>query len=342
MQHSNNFGFLRLLFASLVIVSHSPELIDGNRSREVLTWAFGTISFGELAVDAFFIVSGYLILKSYEQSPTPTYFKNRFLRIYPGYIVCYLTCFLVVGPLVGGDLREQSTFGLFKAAVSALLLMPPVLPGSAAGLPHPALNGSMWTIAYEFRCYLLVAVFGALGLYRQRRALFAVTIILLALYPVFSKLGGGKLDALVGRPDETARLLAMFCTGSVYYVYRNEIQYTFRKGAMAAAGLVVSLFEPTLAHIGVAVFGGYLIFWIALHVSSDRLARINNNDDISYGIYLYAWPFQTLVIFYHRDISPALLVVVTLICVSCVAFVSWRFVERPFLWLKRNKQKAHN
>ena len=50
----NNFGFLRLLLSSLVVVSHSPEIVDGNKNREILTNIFGTTTFGQLAIDGFF------------------------------------------------------------------------------------------------------------------------------------------------------------------------------------------------------------------------------------------------------------------------------------------------
>lgn len=97
---NNNFNFLRLLFASLVIVSHAPELRDGNRSREILTRIFGSISFGELAVDGFFLLSGYLIVQSWHHGPElGSFFSKRIRRIYPAFIIASLFCIAVVVPL---------------------------------------------------------------------------------------------------------------------------------------------------------------------------------------------------------------------------------------------------
>ena len=83
-ERANNFGMLRLLFAVLVIVAHAPIMVDGNHAREPLTMLFGTVSFGDVGVDGFFLVSGYLITKSFVSTASVSaYLVKRVFRIVP-------------------------------------------------------------------------------------------------------------------------------------------------------------------------------------------------------------------------------------------------------------------
>ena len=104
----NNFGALRLFFAVLVILSHSFELIDGDRSREIATRVFHTLSFGELGIYGFFLISGYLVTKSFEKSRSVgEYVFKRVLRIYPGYVVAFVLCVMAKVPSSADSWRRH-------------------------------------------------------------------------------------------------------------------------------------------------------------------------------------------------------------------------------------------
>lgn len=153
---NNNFGLLRLLLATLVIISHSPEILDGNRSREILTRAFGTISFGDFAVDGFFIISGYLVTKSFLQDPSVfSYLGKRALRIYPGFLVGFWLCVLLVAPFVSGSTRILSVSTLLQEFPNSIGLQEPLVKGVFPGMAYPSLDSPMWTIGFEFKCYIL-------------------------------------------------------------------------------------------------------------------------------------------------------------------------------------------
>lgn len=134
----NNFNLLRLIFATLVLLSHAPELIDGNRNRELLTRTFHTVSFGEFAVDGFFLLSGYLIVQSWCNAPDVLQFlRSRALRIFPGFIVATIVCTFVVGPLGAVPSVYFADLSLSNLTVSALQLRPPLLPAVFQGTPYP-------------------------------------------------------------------------------------------------------------------------------------------------------------------------------------------------------------
>jgi peptidoglycan/LPS O-acetylase OafA/YrhL len=316
---SNNFGALRLIFAVLVIVSHSPELVDGNRTREILTRIFGTLSFGELGVYGFFLISGYLVTKSFQQSRSVgEYFLKRVLRIYPGYVVAFLFCVLVLGPFVGVQIANLSGAKLLWQIV---ILREPKIPGVFEGTHYPLLNGAMWTIKYEFLCYLLVLAAGAIGLLSKRFVLVLLVI--------------GSLFVSAVHPNSTSVGFAgIFGCGALFYLYEDRVRYDWRLALLAACGLIPLMFSSYLAPASVAIFGGYLLFWFAFNIKSPALASVGRKVDLSYGVYLYAWPVENFLIWLNPGISPWLVFFATTTIASVFAFGSWWLVEKPLLNLK--------
>jgi peptidoglycan/LPS O-acetylase OafA/YrhL len=329
-RRANNFGSLRLLFAVLVILAHAPELVDGDRSRELLTQVFGTLSLGEVAVDGFFLVSGYLITASYCAKRSFGYFVlRRVRRIYPAFVVASLLCIAVVAPLSGGDLAAASPL---QTLLRLSLLLMPVVPGAFAELPYPLLNGAMWTIPCEFGCYLLLGLVGTARALRRRGrylALLAGLGTLLALRWLYLPIGQPG-DAL-GSLSEMIRLTFVFACGGAFRLFADRIAYT-RRGAAAAALLLLPLmFSRPLAEPAFAILGGYLIFWFAFAVRPNALSRATAQVDPSYGLYLYAWPLQNLLIAAIPGISPWTVAGLALAAAIPLGILSWYLVERPML-----------
>jgi len=333
---ANAIGALRLLFASLVILAHSPEMLDGNLRREPLHMLFGGMSSGALAVDAFFLISGYLIAASFASSASAgAYFVKRILRIFPAFLVCSLLCILLVAPLAGADLTSLRPAAWGRLGYRLLMLKSPEVEGAFAGLPYPTLNGSAWTISYEFRCYILAAVFGMAGLYRRRGTYVALTaaVLLVSLglgWPGAPALNPpGWFQALFGDPLQDVRLLGAFMVGTCFWLYRGAPLHG--RWAALAVPVLIGLMFTRVAETALLLLGGYILFWVAFKARWKPLLTINAKDDISYGIYLYAWPVGALLIWWWRSIPVSLLGLLTFTCAAILGAASWFLIERPAL-----------
>lgn len=340
----NNIGFLRLILASFVIIGHAPEMLDGDRSREPLTVIFHTVSLGELAVDGFLVLSGYLITQSFTRSPTILdYAIKRFARIFPGYIVAYAASVFVLGPLVGARPQDH----LVPTLINAIFLQPPIpydgqFPGMSS---YPFLNGSLWTIAYEARFYVLIGILGSCNLLTKKFVLGLTALSLIVgiananvavqhflNHPPLLWRFAGIYELCFGYNSQTARLLPSFLCGATAFLWRDEL---FRRLNRMSAGLcsliAVGLMyrNPYLAMPGLVTFGGAALLWLAWQANLGALGRINRNWDISYGCYLYGWPIGTYIRWQFPDITPAILIVMSLPLSFFFGAVSWWLVEQP-------------
>ncbi|MEN9307076.1 MAG: hypothetical protein RL173_1008 [Fibrobacterota bacterium] len=333
---SNHFDLLRLILAVLVMLSHAPELLDGNRSREILTSIFQTLSFGEFAVNCFFLLSGYLICKSWMLRPEPiSFLRNRMLRILPGYVVAFLASIFIA--IIWTDnpnfLRDLDTP---SAALRLLLLKQPPAVAIPGGSPHPEINGPLWSIEFEMRCYLLVLLLGTAGLLRHRCTLplIACTSLgFLLFFPFTSASPSWPTKAIFSAPADCARLSLFFAVGGIFWIERKWIK---RKGSIALISLGVlaaCTFSYSLYEVALATAGAYVLFWLAL--TPNRIFEwLRPRIDLSYGIYLYGWPAQRLVYWRFPGISPWLGFGLALLLVIPFALLSWKFVESPFLRMK--------
>jgi len=302
------------------------------------------------------LISGYLITKSYIQSRTIVgYFIKRIIRIVPAYIVVFWICVLCVAPFVGSEVSVISIQNLKNGLLATLRLLPPHVPGAFHGLPYDELNGSMWTIAYEFRCYIAAAFLGFIGLYKPcYRIILLLSVAMLvtlnatdashSIQNVNSSLISliGPLDRIVGSPDHNIKFFAVFGVGALYYVFRDWIVYTWPNALIAGGVLITLMFNHFLAEAAFMIFGGYIIFWFSFKVPVLSASRLDNNDDISYGLYLYAWPIQNLIIWNDRNISPWLLCVISLLGAGILGYASWKMIEKPSLNLFKKRMFFHH
>jgi peptidoglycan/LPS O-acetylase OafA/YrhL len=336
----NNLDFVRFVLAVAVILSHSYALLQFAEPLSHLTR--GQLNLGELSVNWFFVISGFLITHSWLRSKsTLDYFKKRVLRIYPGFIETIAFCVLIVAPLASPSIRHHfvSDVHPLKVAGQMLILRFHEPQNVFASNPSPTVNGSLWSISYEFWCYIGVAALGLVGYLKNPHAvarLFLLTIAASVAFLVFHLTPGGKLlGAVVGYPPFYARLLPYYLAGMVFYFYRNRIPFSNLLALLSVALVAVASRIPYGIPVLFPIAGTYFLFWFAFH----PLIRLENwarYGDFSYGIYLFAFPIQQLLIMkLGAQISPLLLFALATPLTILMGITSWHLVERRFLKLKK-------
>jgi peptidoglycan/LPS O-acetylase OafA/YrhL len=347
----NNFDFIRFVLAASVILCHSYVMYYGTANfltkEPFLVWSHGQVSIGSMAVDFFFIISGFLIVKSFESSDsTINYLTKRVLRIYPGFITAFTLSILIAGFIGTGLSFNWMNYRPYIAnlhkkneLIHLFTLQNPYQYSFFKTSPEKGLNLSLWTIQFEFACYLLVPLFALAGLFKKRWWLLTA---FLCMYLVFTlQLNGyifpyiDKQHLWFGNPFFLPRFITYFLAGACCYYYRSSIVRNNLIAVLASIAIVISFSWIKCIDEVLPFAGTYLLFFIAYHrrIPFGNFARYG---DFSYGVYLYAWPVQqVLVYFFYSSLNPWILFFSAFCITTMLAFCSWHLVEKPFLKLKR-------
>ncbi len=342
---ANNLTLVRLVLASSVIYTHSYEAVLGGDGDAFAGFLGAPISV--YAVDGFFFLSGFLVYPSLMRlGSVRRFLLARFTRLWPGLV-------LAVGLTVLGGAFVTTADGLsYLGGDTATFVLGNLsfvkgaytLTGvSCEGQPCN-INGSLWTLPWEARCYLALALLGVLGLARPRLMLMLVLPLTYLCSIVWHfDVVQNWADATLGKGvlyyiDVADRLWVLFALGAGAYIVRQRLPLSWL--------IVAALFGLNLLCMAIdveiharALFIGYGVLCLGL-LSAEKRSISGTWPDYSYGMYIYAFPVMVTLHALMGQPSYVTLALATFVCTFPFAVISWHFVEKPALDLLKRRRAA--
>ncbi len=327
----NNLNILRAFFSINVLLYHCYALSNAASLKFL-----NNILNPDLAVQGFFIISGFLILQSYERTKSlKQFYKKRFLRLYPAYIT------IIILSAVFGVFLSNLDFKHYFMAVqlyqyigaNAIFLnfIQQTLPSVFVNNLFTAVNGSLWTLKIEVAFYLIVPLLFFLKQKFNAKVLYPILILIsFVYYLLMIKLfnnSGNQLYQFLSR--QLPGQLFFFIIGAWFIEIKDNL---LTKKFLKVIGplSVVILFAPVFTIIKIFLLP-FFVFYLAFTLPIFKYPYYR--DDISYGLYIYHFPviqiFVQLGIFHQQPFWALFWSV----CISIfLAICSWKFVEKPSLY----------
>lgn len=331
----NNFNLLRLLAAFAVLFSHSFAMLS---QPEPFAASVGK-NLGAMAVDVFFVTSGFLVCASLMRSRNAwDYLRARAFRIFPALWVMLVFSVFILGAGFSrldfaSYLHETQTWRYFLKNAVLMGGVEFYLPGmfeqnNLTGV----VNGSLWSMIYELSMYVLLLLSCSAYFYASKFRSHAVALTV-ALVMFFCAWFVSDRFYLLAH-GELLRFVWFFSIASVFYWIRHRVPMS---GTIVAGIGVVSLVALSISrHAFLIVYYlalPYVLFYLA-YVPAGKIRAFNRFGDYSYGVYLYAFPLQQALLVCYSGWTVATLAisagVLTLMCAIC----SWHWIEQPVLALR--------
>jgi peptidoglycan/LPS O-acetylase OafA/YrhL len=359
---NNAFDFVRLSLALLVVIGHSGGVGDFGWAPQLKMrdWEMTFTGLATLAVYGFFVISGFLITKSWHHSKSLQEFGGKRLRrIYPGYLVSLLVCGLVFVPIFfwlkeGFDpLRFVKLHGKETVQFVIQNLFVEVRQAGITGLSsdlqgsYLGVNSPYWSLIHEVRAYGLVAILGVVGLLQSRRFVLGLAIVFNLIYAVCS------LDYVLNFGSKSLHfrdlissylahyhifiIFTYFIFGMMFYTLVDKIVWNNWLYCLSILGLIVG-WKFDIFPIVAPVCFSYFTLYSSQILPFRNLAKAIG--DLSYGIYIYSWPIQLCLLYLglnkvtgNKFLDLPIYALASIVLSMAAGWLSWNLVEKR--WLAR-------
>ncbi len=343
------FDFLRVALAISIMLDHSFLIVNGNYNF-IDTNNLWTVFANPLPM--FFALSGFLICGSAQRLKLKDFLLNRAIRIVPALGVDILISALLIGPVFtifsfGDYLRGKEFHRYFLNLIGFIHFE---LPGVFSSNPFPMqVNGSLWTVPFEIGCYIVMSLLILTSAVKHKGRLLIAFALFVLIFYIALIAADSSVDMISS--DNAINHYASNFIGSrgrylYFYFLSGVLLFTFKDYIPFSIGLaVISAVLLFFGHSTYLDFGNYtplVLFlptgYLTVYLGLKKIPRlpIYSRGDYSYGIYLYAYPLQqVLIVILSPKIGVPLHFLLSLLLSTCVAIASWHGVEKPILQLRK-------
>lgn len=331
----NNFGFIRLLLSSCVIISHSFPLTG--REEIFGIWVNNQFDLGKIALNCFFILSGYLIYQSLCRSNTiRSYFWKRLIRIFPGLLVALLfTLFIVFLIYPKNNLLFNRDYLTYLPNCLSLYKVQYFIPSVFETNIFPKnINGSLWSLRYEFTLY--IALMSIFWIRKMKILCFYILltgfIVMYLLYNFREVFIDNHLIFLSSFGGDSFRLPMFFVMGTLLtFVDLSKFNSIITR-ILIVFTIIITIFFNVFNTIGIILLAPLLIMCGSLKTRGISLVD-RKIGDLSYGLYVYGWFVQQTLMHYF-DLTTVGLVFWSLLVTAVISYFSWHYVEKKAMTFK--------
>ena len=331
----NNFNAIRIFAAVSVLFGHAYPIMGFS---DPTSQFFGGIHYiGDMAVDIFFITSGFLLAKSIlSKHDLVSFIVARIIRIYPALIVCNIFTIFVCAVVFSDNVAAFSTSPeVINYFVNNTLMLNNwvvyKLPGVFEGVNIENVNGSLWTLPAEIKAYIIMIITIGMSLIVVRKCapyFLAAMWVGVLVWTIFSY----DTLPLVGSEPMFRRLIIYFFLGALFYAVREIIVLDLRMAGVLFIAIFIFRRDESILPVLTYISYPYLVLTVAY--TTKHIDWFDKND-FSYGIYIYGWFCQNFIAWYLVAPHPLVVFIGGAFFSSLLAYASWHYVEKPVLQLKK-------